>query len=235
MKIEIWSDYVCPFCYIGKRTLEQALKRSGYESQADISFKAYQLNPNTPIDSTVSTYESLAKKMGQTVEQAKEMTKGVAEHARTVGLEYNFDGMVEANTFAAHRLVKWAESLGKDAELAEQLLHAYFIEAKNVGNAEVLMDIAEKLELPREDAQAILASEQFTAEVQTDIEEARQIGVQGVPFFVINRKYAISGAQPVEAFVDALIQIGEEEGIRPALKPLGRKETTYCTGDSCDM
>ncbi|MCP2035996.1 putative DsbA family dithiol-disulfide isomerase [Planomicrobium sp. HSC-17F08] len=235
MKIEIWSDYVCPFCYIGKRTLEQALKRSGYESQADISFKAYQLNPNTPIDSTVSTYESLAKKMGQTVELAKEMTKGVAEHARTVGLEYNFDGMVEANTFAAHRLVKWAESLGKDAELAEQLLHAYFIEAKNVGNAEVLMDIAEKLELPREDAQAILASEQFTAEVQTDIEEARQIGVQGVPFFVINRKYAISGAQPVEAFVDALIQIGEEEGIRPALKPLGRKETTYCTGDSCDM
>ncbi|MBZ5200997.1 DsbA family oxidoreductase [Planomicrobium chinense] len=235
MKIEIWSDYVCPFCYIGKRTLEKALKRSGYESQADISFKAYQLNPNTPIDSTVSTYESLAKKMGQTVEQAKEMTKGVAEHARTVGLEYNFDGMVEANTFAAHRLVKWAESLGKDAELTEQLLHAYFIEAQNVGNAEVLLDIAEKSELPREDAQAILASEQFTAEVQKDIEEARQIGVQGVPFFVINRKYAISGAQPVEAFVDALIQIGEEEGIRPALKPLGRKETTYCTGDSCDM
>src|SRR5690606_317957 len=235
MKIEIWSDYVCPFCYIGKRTLEQALKRSGYESQADISFKAYQLNPNTPIDSTVSTYESLAKKMGQTVEQAKEMTKGVAEHARTVGLEYNFDGMVEANTFAAHRLVKWAESLGKDAELAEQLLHAYFIEAKNVGNAEVLMDIAEKLELQREDAQAILASEQFTAEVQKDIEEARQIGVQGVPFFVINRKYAISGGQQVETIAYALIQIGEEEGIRPALKPLGRKETTYCTGDSCDM
>lgn len=235
MKIEIWSDYVCPFCYIGKRTLEQALKRSGYESQADISFKAYQLDPNTPVDSTVPTYESLAKKMGKTVEQAKEMTKGVAEHARTVGLEYKFDGMVEANTFAAHRLVKWAESLDKDAELTEQLLHAYFIEAKNVGNSEVLLDLAEKLELPREDAQAILASERFTAEVQTDIEEARQIGVQGVPFFVINRKYAISGAQPVEAFVDALIQIGEEEGIRPALKPLGRKETTYCTGDSCDM
>lgn len=235
MKIEIWSDYVCPFCYIGKRTLEQALKRSGYESQADISFKAYQLDPNTPVDSKVSTYESLAKKMGQTIEQAKEMTKGVAEHARTVGLEYNFEGMMEANTLAAHRLVKWAESLGKDAELTEQLLHAYFIEAKNVGNLEVLLGVAEKVGLSKEDAETTLASDRFTAEVQADIEEARQIGVQGVPFFVINRKYAISGAQPVEAFVDALIQIGEEEGIRPALKPLGRKETTYCTGDSCEM
>ena len=234
MKIEIWSDYVCPFCYIGKRTLEQALKKSGYESQADISFKAYQLDPNTPVDSKVSTYESLAKKMGQTVEQAKEMTKGVADHARTVGLEYNFDGMVEANTFAAHRLVKWAESLGKAAELTEQLLHSYFIEAHNVGDAEVLLSAAGQVGLPREQAREVLASDRFTAEVQTDIKEAHQIGVQGVPFFVINRKYAISGAQPLQAFVDSLIQIGEEEGIRPALKPMGSKETTYCTGDSCE-
>ncbi|MGK7379006.1 DsbA family oxidoreductase [Planococcus sp. 1R117A] len=234
MKIEIWSDYVCPFCYIGKRTLEQALKKSGYESQAEISFKAYQLDPNTPLNSTVSTHEHLAKKMGRTIDQAKEMTNGVAEHARTVGLEYDFDEMVEANTFAAHRLVKWAEGLGKDAELTEQLLHAYFIEAKNVGNHEVLLTTAEKVGLPREEAQEMLASDRFTAEVQSDIAEAHQIGVQGVPFFVINRKYAISGAQPLEAFVDSLIQIGEEEGIRPALKPKGRKQTTYCTGDSCD-
>jgi len=235
MKIEIWSDYVCPFCYIGKRTLEQALKKSGYESQAEISFKAYQLDPNTPLDSTVSTYEHLAKKMGRTVDQAKEMTKGVAEHARSVGLEYNFDDMVEANTFAAHRLVKWAESLGKEAELTEQLLHAYFIEASNIGNHEVLLETAEKVGLPRQEAQEVLASDRFTAEVQTDIAEAHQIGVQGVPFFVINRKYAISGAQPLQAFVDSLIQIGDEEGIRPALKPMGSKQTTYCTGDSCDM
>ncbi|ANU08917.1 disulfide bond formation protein DsbA [Planococcus antarcticus DSM 14505] len=234
MKIEVWSDYVCPFCYIGKRTLEKALVQSGFESQAEVSFKAYQLDPNTPTDSAVSTHESLAEKLGKTMEQAKEMTEGVAQHARSVGLEYNFDGMVEANTLAAHRLVKWAETQEKDAELTEQLMHQYFVEAKNVSNHEVLLNLAEAVGLPGDEAKKVLESDQFMAQVQVDIEEASQIGVQGVPFFVVNRKYAISGAQPLEAFVEALEQIAEEEGIRPQLKPMGKKKTSYCTGDSCD-
>lgn len=234
MKIEVWSDYVCPFCYIGKRTLEKALVQSGFESQAEISFKAYQLDPSTPIDSTVSTYDSLAKKLGQTVEQAKEMTKGVAQHARSVGLEYDFDNMMEANTLAAHRLVKWAETKNKDAELTEQLMHQYFVEAKNVGNHDILLSITESIGLPRDEAKQVLESDQFMAQVQFDIAEAGQIGVQGVPFFVVNRKYALSGAQPLDAFVEALEQIAEEEGIRPKLKPMGKAKTTYCTGDSCE-
>ena len=234
MKIEVWSDYVCPFCYIGKRTLEKALVQSGFESQAEISFKAYQLDPSTPVDSTVSTYESLAKKLGQTVEQAKEMTKGVAQHARSVGLEYDFDNMMEANTLAAHRLVKWAETKNKDAELTEQLMHQYFVEAKNVGSHDILLNIVESIGLPHDEAKQVLESDQFMAQVQFDIAEAGQIGVQGVPFFVVNRKYALSGAQPLDAFVEALEQIAEEEGIRPKLKPMGKKKTTYCTGDSCE-
>ena len=234
MKIEVWSDYVCPFCYIGKRTLEKALVQSGFESQAEVSFKAYQLDPNTPTDSAVSTYESLAKKLGKTVEQAKEMTEGVAQHARSVGLEYNFENMMEANTLAAHRLVKWAETHGKDAELTEQLMHQYFVEAKNVSNHEVLLNLTESIGLPGDEAKKVLESDQFMAEVQVDVAEAGQIGVQGVPFFVVNRKYAISGAQPLEAFIEALEQIAEEEGIRPKLKPMGKKKTSYCTGDSCD-
>ena len=234
MKIEVWSDYVCPFCYIGKRTLEKALVQSGFESQAEISFKAYQLDPNTPVDSTVSTYESLAKKLGKTVEQAKEMTQGVAQHAHSVGLEYDFDNMMEANTLAAHRLVKWAETKNKDAELTEQLMHQYFVEAKNVGTHEILLAIVESIGLPRDEAVQVLESDQFMAQVQVDIAEAGQIGVQGVPFFVVNRKYALSGAQPLDAFVEALEQIAEEEGIRPKLKPMGKKKTTYCTGDSCE-
>ncbi|MDN7243332.1 DsbA family oxidoreductase [Planococcus sp. N028] len=233
MKIEIWSDYVCPFCYIGKRTFEQALKQSGFESRAEVSFKAYQLDPDAPLDSNISAYENLAKKLGQTVEQAKEMTEDVAAHARTVGLQYNFENMVHANTFAAHRLAKWAESLGKESEITEKLLHGYFVESKNVGNAEVLLDIAETAGLPREEAQAVLASDRFAAEVKKDIEEASQIGIQGVPFFVVNRKYALSGAQPLETFIEAIVQIAEEEGIRPEAKQR-RKKTTYCTGDSCD-
>ncbi|WP_142827307.1 DsbA family oxidoreductase [Planococcus soli] len=234
MKIEVWSDYVCPFCYIGKRTLEKALVQSGFESQAEVSFKAYQLDPNTPTDSVVSTYESLAKKFGKTMEQAKEMTEGVAQHARSVGLEYDFDNMMEANTLAAHRLVKWAETKDKDAELTEQLMHQYFVEAKNVSNHRVLLNIVEAVGLSSSEAEQVLESDQFMAEVQLDIAEAGQIGVQGVPFFVVNRKYAISGAQPLEAFVESLEQIAEEEGIRPKLKPMGKKKTSYCTGDSCD-
>lgn len=234
MKIEVWSDYVCPFCYIGKRTLEKALVQSGFESQAEISFKAYQLDPKTPVDSTVSTYESLAKKLGQTVEQAKEMTKGVAQHARSVGLEYDFENMMEANTLAAHRLVKWAETKNKDAELTEQLMHQYFVEAKNVGHHDILLTIVESIGLPLDEAKQVLESDQFMAQVQVDIAEAGQIGVQGVPFFVVNRKYALSGAQPLDAFVEALEQIAEEEGIRPKLKPMGKTKTTYCTGDSCE-
>ncbi|MDQ0429628.1 putative DsbA family dithiol-disulfide isomerase [Planomicrobium stackebrandtii] len=234
MKIEVWSDYVCPFCYIGKRTLEKALVQSGFESQAEVSFKAYQLDPNTPTDSVVSTYESLAKKFGKTMEQAKEMTEGVAQHARSVGLEYDFDNMMEANTLAAHRLAKWAETKDKDAELTEQLMHQYFVEAKNVSNHRVLLNIVEAVGLSSNEAEQVLESDQFMAEVQLDIAEAGQIGVQGVPFFVINRKYAISGAQPLEAFVESLEQIAEEEGIRPKLKPMGKKKTSYCTGDSCD-
>ncbi len=234
MKIEIWSDYVCPFCYIGKRTLEQALEKSGFHSQAEISFKAFQLDPAAPVNSSVPTYESLAKKTGATIEQAIEMTKGVAAHARSVGLEYNFDNMMSGNTLAAHRLMKWAETQGKDAGLAELLMHSYFVDSKNVSNVEVLLEAAEAVGLPKDEATSVLASEQFNEEVEMDIMEARQIGVQGVPFFVINRKYAISGAQPLDAFVDSIREIAEEEGIRPKLKPLGQSKTSYCTGDSCE-
>ncbi|MCM3612271.1 DsbA family oxidoreductase [Planococcus sp. MERTA32b] len=233
MKIEIWSDYVCPFCYIGKRTLEQALLKTGFNNQAEVTFKAYQLDPDTPVDSSISVYESLAAKFGQSAEQAKEMTKGVAAHAEQVGLKYDFDNMVQANTLAAHRLVKWAETQGRDAVLTEQLLNAYFIEAEHIGKYAVLLDHAEKAGLPRNEAKRVLDSDEFLADVEQDIAEARQLGVQGVPFFVINRKYAISGAQPLEAFVDSIKQIADEEGLRPALKPLGTTKTSYCTGDSC--
>ncbi|MFD1032070.1 DsbA family oxidoreductase [Metaplanococcus flavidus] len=234
MKIEIWSDYVCPFCYIGKRTLEQALLKTGFNNQAQITFKAYQLDPATPENSSIPVYESLAAKFGQSVEHAKEMTKGVALHAQNVGLEYDFDNMVQANTLAAHRLVKWAETKSLDAALTEQLLKSYFINAEHIGEQEILLNNAEAVGLPRNEAKIVLDSEDFKTDVEQDIAEAGQLGVQGVPFFVINRKYAISGAQPLEAFVDSLKQIADEEGLRPALKPLGDKETSYCTGDSCN-
>lgn len=233
LKIEIWSDYVCPFCYIGKRTLEQALLKTGFNNQAEVTFKAYQLDPATPVDSDIPIYEGLAAKYGQSVEEAKEMSAGVGLHAEKFGLKFDFDNMVQANTMAAHRLAKWAETQGREAALTEQLLNACFVEAEHIGKHDVLLNHAEKVGLPRNEAKLVLDSEKFTAEVEQDIAEAGQLGVQGVPFFVINRKYAISGAQSLEAFVDSIKQIADEEGLRPALKPIGGKKTSYCTGESC--
>lgn len=212
MKIEIWSDYVCPFCYIGKRRLEEALKAADLEGKAEVVFKAYQLDPNTPVGEGGSVPADLAKKYGISLDEAKNMLVNVAEQAKTVGLNYDVESMKGANTFNAHRLAKLAETEGKDAAASERLLRGHFVNGEVLDNEETLLAIAEEVGVSKERAQQMLQSDEFAAEVKKDIAEAGQIGVKGVPFFVINRKYAISGAQPVEAFADALKKVAEEEG-----------------------
>ncbi|MFJ7935038.1 DsbA family protein [Sporosarcina sp. NPDC096371] len=235
MKIEIWSDYVCPFCYIGKRRFEEALKETGLKESAEVVFKAFELDPNSPATSDQTMPEVLAQKYGTSVEEAKRMTENVKVQAESVGLHYNFDKMAPANTFNAHRLAKLAEQQGIGAQASERLLQAYFIDAEKIGMEEVLLRIAEEVGISRDRAKQVLDSDEFAAEVNTDIAEARQIGVQGVPFFVINRKYAISGAQPAEAFAEALRKVAEEEGIQPSLKVLGTDGEGLCTDDGCEI
>ena len=233
MKIEIWSDYVCPFCYIGKKQLEQAIEDTGFAGQVELVYKSYQLDPTTPVDTNVSTYEALAKKYGMSLEKAKEMTQGVATRAKEVGLNYNFDKLMEENTLKAHRLVKWAEQQGDATPLVEALLHGYFIEAKRIGQDNVLVDIAEQIGLNRDEAAKILVTDEYKSEVESDIQEGLELGVRGVPFFVLNRKYGISGAQPQEVFEDTLRKVAQEEGLQPALKMAGTDETGVCTDESC--
>nr|WP_222439405.1 DsbA family oxidoreductase [Sporosarcina sp. BP05] len=211
VKIEIWSDYVCPFCYIGKRRLEEALEQTGLGEKAEVVFKAFELDPNSPAVSDTLIKDSLAKKYGMSVEEAKKMTDNVVDQAKTVGLNYNFDVMTPANTFNAHRLAKLAEQEGFDKTVSESLLKAYFIDGEKIGTEDVLLRIAEEAGISRDRAKAVLDSDEFADDVRMDIAEAQQIGVKGVPFFVINRKYAISGAQPAEAFANALRQAAEEE------------------------
>jgi len=210
MKIEIWSDYVCPFCYIGKRRLEEALEQTGLGEKAEVVFKAYELDPNSPAVSDTLMTEVLAKKYGMSVEEAKKMTDNVVDQAKSVGLNYNFDVMTPANTFNAHRLAKLAEQEGFDKTVSESLLKAYFIDGEKIGAEDVLLRIAEEAGISRDRAKAVLDSDEFADDVRMDIAEAQQIGVKGVPFFVIDRKYAISGAQPAEAFANALRQAAEE-------------------------
>ncbi len=235
MKIEIWSDYVCPFCYIGKKQLEQAIEDTGLGGQVELVYKSYQLDPNTPVDSNITVYESLAKKYGMSLEKAKEMTLGVTARAKEVGLNYDFSNLMEENTLKAHRLVKWAEQQGDVTALVEALLHSHFIEGKRIGQEEVLLDIAEQVGLQREQVAKILAVDEFKNEVEADIQEGLQLGVRGVPFFVLNRKYGISGAQPQEVFEDTLRKVAEEEGLQPGLKMASTGNAGVCTDNNCKL
>lgn len=235
MRIEIWSDYVCPFCYIGKRRLEEALASTNLADKAEVVFKAYQLDPNTPPTSEASTLDGLAKKYGVSLDEAKKMMANVAEQAKTVDLHYNVAEMKVANTFNAHRLAKLAEQEGKAAAVSERLMQGSFIKGEPLGNEEILLAIAEEVGISVDRTKEMLQSDEFADEVRSDIAEAGQIGVQGVPFFVINRKYAISGAQSSEVFAEALEKVAKEEGIQPQLKVLGSDGQGVCKDDQCDI
>ncbi|QTD39625.1 DsbA family protein [Sporosarcina sp. Te-1] len=235
MKIEIWSDYVCPFCYIGKRRMEEALRSTQLENQAEVEFKAYQLDPNTPEDSNQSMVAGLAKKYGVSLQEAERMVDNVAEQAKTVGLLYNSKEMKVSNTFNAHRLAKLAEQEGKAAEVTERLMQAHFIDAEAIGKKDVLVRIAEEAGISSNRARQALDTDEFTDDVKRDITEAGQLGIQGVPFFVINRKYAISGAQPAAVFEEALRKVAQEEGVQPAFQVLGDDEDGVCKDDNCSI
>lgn len=234
MEIAIWSDYVCPFCYIGKRRLEQALEETGYASQATLQLKAYQLDASTPEVVTESMYESLARKYRTSIEQARSMTANVTEQAKSVGLDYNFEEMKGANTARAHRLVKFADTQEKGYVLGESLLKAHFLDGQNINDIEVLVKLATDVGLDETEARRVVESNEFFPHIQIDQTEAAQIGIQGVPFFVLNNKYAISGAQPIEVFKEAIEKVAQEEGLKPSLQFVGGNGPT-CTDDSCEI
>jgi len=233
MKIEVWSDYVCPFCYIGKRELEQAIIETGLTGKVDVEFKAYELDPTTSADDNAPVKESLMKKKGMSEAQIKGMFENVTERAKSVGLNYDFSKMVNANTKKAHRLAKFAESQGKGSAIDEALLAAHFTENLALNDDEVLLNVAESVGLSREEAQAVLSSDQYADEVVRDIQEARSIGVQGVPFFVLERKYAISGAQPQELFQETLKKVADEMGLKPGLQMMNGNDGGVCEDGSC--
>ncbi|CAG9621642.1 DsbA family oxidoreductase [Sutcliffiella rhizosphaerae] len=237
MKIEIWSDFVCPFCYIGKRRLESALEKFPHNEKVEIEFKSYELDPNAKSNPNTTVYESLAKKYGMPVEEAKKMSDNVAKQALEIGLVFNFDTAITANTFDAHRLAKYAETKGKASEMTESLLRSYFTDSKHIGDHEFLTELAEGIGLEAHEVKKVLAGEEYEKDVRFDEKEAREIGVQGVPFFVFNSKYAISGAQPPDVFLEALERVWEEENEKPKLQTFesGKKtETSYCSDDCCD-
>ncbi|MBC9928843.1 DsbA family oxidoreductase [Chitinophaga qingshengii] len=206
MKVEIWSDIMCPFCYIGKRKFEAALEKFPEKDKIEVEWKSFQLNPDlAPVPGT-DVYDYLAQHKGISREQSVQMHQQVTQTASQVGLTYNFDKAVIANSFDAHRLIQLAKAhkLGDAAE--EKLFIAYFTEGKDVANHDVLVEIGTAIGLDRTLVTNMLASDDFAGAVNLDIREAEQLGARGVPFFVLDRKYGVSGAQPSEAFTQALTQ-----------------------------
>lgn len=235
MKIEVWSDYVCPFCYIGKRKFEQALETFGKSDQIDIAYKSFQLDPQAAAYNGQDYFEELAKKFGS-IEQVKQMTASVKQQAAEVGLDYDFDAMKPTNTFTAHRLTKFAETEGKGNEITEELLKAHFIDGKDVGAVEDLVEIATSVGLDAEAAKSVITNEsEYKAEVEAELQQARDFQITGVPFFVFNGKYAVSGAQPQETFLQAIKQVWEEEKQASPFESIGGSSETVCTDDGCHV
>ncbi|WP_010651837.1 DsbA family oxidoreductase [Oceanobacillus massiliensis] len=237
MKIEVWSDFVCPFCYIGKRRLEKAMEQFSHRDQVTVQFKSYQLDPTAKHIPGKDFYETFSELKGMPLDQVKAMNRQVAQQAAGVGLKYNFDDMKYANTFDAHRVAKYADEQGKGKEVTERFLHAHFTESQLLSDRETLVKLAEEVGLNPAEVDNVVNSDKYRNRVNEDIDVAHQIGVQGVPFFVFNEKYAVSGAQPVEVFSEVLEKVWEEEKEKPVLKSLNPKksETSYCTDEGCDV
>ena len=215
ISVEIWSDIMCPFCYIGKRKFEQALSQFEGKDEVEIIWKSYQLSPNLVTNTAININEYLATHKGISVAQAQQMNAQVSQMAKQVGLEYHLDKSVVANSFDAHRFSHYALSKGKQDAAEEKLFQAYFTEGKNMDDKNTLMDIGTEIGLDANEIEKILDSEMYCDAVIEDIKEAEAIGVQGVPFFVFDRKYAVSGAQDSAVFLNTLQQTLKEKQNTP--------------------
>ncbi|MDQ0057971.1 DsbA family oxidoreductase [Paenibacillus harenae] len=231
MKVEIWSDYVCPFCYIGKRRFELGLSKFEHNDKIEVVYRSFELDPGADAESGKSTYEMLSKKYGMTIEQAKANTVNVAQQAAEVGLTFNFDGQVETNTFDSHRLMHFAASQGKDKELSERLFKAHFTDNDNVGNREKLAQLAAEVGLDAEAATKVLASDVYADAVRGEENEGSTLGIRGVPYYVFDRKYAVSGAQAPETFLSTLKKAWDEK--HPTLIQVDGDDDVSCADGVC--
>lgn len=231
MKIEIWSDVVCPFCYIGKRKLEKALDKFPLKDQVEIEWKSFQLNPEEKTNPSINTLEHLAQSKGWSMDQTREITSNVVEMAKEQGLEFDFEKAKVANTKNAHRLIHFAKQQGKGGEMKERLLRAYFSDGENVDDPNTLIKLGAEIGLNESEIKSMLESNQFVDAVDQDIYESRLIGVRGVPFFVLDRKFGISGAQPDEVFEETLEKAWSEFAKNNPVLEIKTAEN----GESCDI
>ena len=234
MRIEIWSDIACPWCFIGKRRFETALAGFAHKDEVEVEWRSYQLDPSLPEHFEGSETDYLGQAKGMPADQLQQMLEHVRTQADGEGLAYDFESLVVANSFTAHRFLHLAKSHGVMDAAKETLLSGHFEGGRNIGDHAYLAEVGQTLGIEPADTLRVLASDDYAAEVKADIAEARELGVTGVPFFVIDRKYGISGAQPSDAFAQVLDQVWAENEKLTVLSPAGTgAEAEYPEGAAC--
>lgn len=211
VSVEVWSDVACPWCYLGKRRLEKAIEASGLD--VDVRYRSFQLDPTIPHGQHLPHAELMAKKFGASDAQIEQMNQRLIDLGAAEGLDYRFDLYMQANTRDAHRLLHFAHARGRGVQLKDRLLRAQFTEGALVDDVDTLVALAAEVGLDEGDARAVLTSDAYDADVQADIDEAKALGANGVPFFVFDRRFAVSGAQSLEVFEEALRQSSEAAGL----------------------
>lgn len=211
MKITIWSDFICPFCYIGTTHLEKALEDFESAEEVEIEYKSFQLEPGATYEADKTYREAMAERKGASTAQIEQMITQISDMASNTGLDFNFDEMKLTDTFPAHRVFQYAKEQGKGYDFFEKLYEAFFLNGELISDADVLKRVSRELDLDGEGVAEIIADEDKNYDqVVADINEASQLGAQGVPFFVFNEKYGVSGAQPVEIFSQILTQVDND-------------------------
>jgi len=208
IKVDIWSDVQCPWCYIGKRKFEAGAEL--FDGEVEVEYHSFELSPDTPVEYEGTPVQYLSERKGMPVAQVEEMLERVTGIAKAVGLDYDYDHVHQTNTVISHELLHFAKSKGRQLEMKERLLKAYFIDGEHVGRIPDLVAIAVELGYDADEVTEALESHRFLADVKADVALAQEYGIQGVPFFVIDGKYGVSGAQEAEAFANVLAQVKSE-------------------------
>jgi predicted DsbA family dithiol-disulfide isomerase len=211
MKVDIWMDLTCPFCYMGKKKFMAALQQFPGKENVTVCLKSFELDPNAAKNYPGTLYDWLSKRYGTSHEEIINMNKPVLQQAESLGLKFNLDQVMPTNSFDAHRLLQFAATKNKDVILADQLFKAHFSEGKNISNAEVLTETGLSCDIDKGEIKAVLFSDKFADRVREDEAEAQRLSIRGVPFFLFNGAHYISGSQPEHVFLDALDQLSKSK------------------------
>ena len=239
MKVEIWSDVVCPWCYIGKRRFESALAQFAHRDDVEVEWRSFELDPSTESAHAAGEgpahAELIAAKYGMPLDRARAAVASVTEAAAGEGLDFHLDTSLRSNTFDAHRLIHLAADRGLQDEAEERFMRAYFSQSEPVGDAGTLVRLAVEVGLDRAEAEQVLAGDGYADAVRSDEAEARALGISGVPFFVVDRKYGVSGAQPADQLLAVLERAWSERAPLTLVGsgPEGTDEA--CGPDGCPL